>query len=119
MRESARHSLARKGIKTSTKKPIASLKTKFELVEVLPVAEFNARARREWDKAVDKWREGGRKGGMPFVGMYLYYTDQGAERKTGYVLKYRFAGKERTGSILRATKKEALAEFEKMKQRGY
>jgi hypothetical protein len=65
---------------------------------IIPVAEYNRKARKRWEDAVAQ-----SKGGLPFLPMLQFIDEKtGEPRKTGYVGTY-LSGR---GAIWGKTKKE-------------
>ena len=75
-----------------------------EIGEIRPVKEANAEGRARWEEACDKWDH--EHEAMPYVGFYVWFTDEGFERTTGYV------GRMAEHSFIwRKTKREVIAEM--------
>jgi len=78
-------------------------------MQVLQVKEYNRRQEAKWHDACDKHRFNTQADfyTMPQIVFYLFYTNSGQERQTGYV-----AFKDHS-AIWRKTKKEAIQAFKK------
>jgi hypothetical protein len=83
------------------------------LVGILPMKEYQRQADNRHYKAVQEWHEGERQM-YPPIAFYKFYTPHGTERKTGFVLSWRFKNApERGGSKVFNTKKEAMEAWER------
>jgi hypothetical protein len=83
---------------------------KMEIGEIVDIETAQIEGEKKWHEACDKWDY--RTGGMPFVGFYMWFHDDGSIRKTGYVLRYG----EHSYHWFK-TKKEAIAYWEKIKEK--
>ena len=74
-------------------------------MQVLQVKEYNRRQEIKWHKDCENYHDYSQP--MPQIAFYLFYTNSGQERQTGYV-----AFKDHS-AIWRKTKKEAIQAFKK------
>ena len=57
-----------------------------ELGEIVDIETAQIEGEKQWHEACKNWDY--RKEGMPYVGVYMWFHDDGSLRKTGYVLRY-------------------------------
>ena len=53
-------------------------------IKIQSVKEYNLERTRKYIKDIGDWTPG--QGGMPYIGMYLFYTPQGDKRQKGFVI---------------------------------
>lgn len=78
-----------------------------EIITVEHVKKYNQRMLKKYDQDVEAWKKEDGQNIIPQIAFYLFYTEQGDERQTGYI-----ASIER-GHYWSKTKKEAIARAEK------
>lgn len=81
------------------------IKFMHEIVKTLPVKEYNRLQLIKYSKDCSKYEFG--KGGFPQVAFYMFYTQKGIQRESGYVTTYKIGGVER-GAVWAKTKKESI-----------
>jgi hypothetical protein len=52
----------------------------------MTVRQYNSQQMVKYQEACQRWEP--LKGGFPCVSMYLFYTNRGNERQSGYILVY-------------------------------
>ena len=79
-----------------------------QIGQIMQVAKFNNMATQQWHNDYHKKiNEPNGHIGLPQLAMYLFYDKRGADRKRGYVLKYK------EGYLCRKTKRECEVEKQK------
>jgi len=80
-----------------------------EIGEIVDIETAQREGEKRYHEACKNWDY--RKGGFPAPGIYMWFTDRGNKRETGYVLRYG----EHSYHWFK-TKKEAKAYFENEKR---